>query len=103
MRAEAPEVSGSFSSETTCVTSAAFAQPEQVTGQPGLREGRQTVQPHGEGVGTTWRGQPHMDAEETSQVTVRHPTATLLETLRIKALGRGRGRGSARQRMAVTV
>ena len=43
MRAEAPEVSGSFSSETTGVTSAAFAQPEQVTGQPGLREGRQTM------------------------------------------------------------
>ena len=44
-----------------------------------------------------------MDAEETSQVMVRHPTATLLETLRIKAQGGGGGRGSAWQRMAVTV
>ena len=42
-----------------------------------------------------------MDAEKTSQVMVRHPTATLLETLRIKAQGQGGGRGSARQRMAV--
>lgn len=40
-----------------------------------------------------WRVQPHVDVEETSQVTVRHPTATLLETLRIKAQGRGSGEG----------